>query len=117
MVCAWILTFPDPLPPFLAEAVMVATCSVVERAGAVYRPVLESVPGPDRLQVTASLLTPSSFAENCVLAPARTVTDAGATVTDVGEIVIFAEDFIEPSTLLIAVTVALAGEETVSGAV
>jgi hypothetical protein len=54
-------------------------------AGAVYSPVLETVPHeplhPDRLQLTAVFVVPVTVAANCCWLPTLTVADDGDTVT------------------------------------
>ncbi len=61
-------------------AVMVTVWPVPTVAGAVYKPVLESVPTAGvRLQVTPVLLDPVTVAENCWVWDAAKVTVVGVT--------------------------------------
>jgi hypothetical protein len=82
--CAFNVTVADACSVFTAVlmAVMVADVAELIVAGAVYKPELESVPGPERLQVTELLDTPASVAENCVVPPAYRLELFGVIVID-----------------------------------
>jgi hypothetical protein len=82
--CAFSVTVADACSEFTAVlmAVMVADVAELIVAGAVYKPELESVPGPERLQVTELLDTPASVAENCVVPPAYRLELFGVIVID-----------------------------------
>ncbi len=61
-------------------AVTVTVWLVLIVAGAVYKPVLETVPTAGfRLHVTAVLLDPVTVAVNCCVCEAATLADAGLT--------------------------------------
>ena len=70
-------------------------------AGAVYKPVAETVP-PVVVQVTAVLLLPVTVALNCCVAPVWTEAEVGDTDTATGaETVTLAEaDFVVSATLV-----------------
>lgn len=82
--CALRVTVAEACSAFTAVliAVIVAVVEELIVAGAVYKPELESVPGPLRLHVTELLDTPESVAENCVVPPAYRLELLGVIVID-----------------------------------
>jgi hypothetical protein len=99
-------------------AVTVAVVPDVTVDGAVYKPVEETVPGPERLHVTPVEETPESVAENCAVPPAFTDAVAGVTLIDAGAftVTVACAESVEFA-VLVAVTVTVVFEVTLEGAV
>jgi hypothetical protein len=100
-------------------AVTVALADVGMVAGAVYSPLLLTLPGPETVQVTAVFELPWTVAVNCCVAPRATVAVLGetATVTTGTVMVIVAISDFVVSSFEVAVMVTVAGFGTVRGAV
>jgi hypothetical protein len=98
-------------------AVTVAFVVVVVVAGAVYKPVLEIVPGPFRLHSTLVFVTPRTVAANCAVPPAWMFELAGVTVIVCPETVTVAVAVSELTAALVAVIVAVVADVVVAGAV
>jgi len=66
---------------------MVTVCCIVILDGAVYSPVLLTVPAPEGLidQITVVLLEFVTVAENCCVCPPDSVAVNGVTLTTIGE--------------------------------
>ena len=114
------VTVAEALKLLMAElvAVMVAVAPLaLTVAGAVYKPEFESVPGPERLQVTADDETPDRVAENWAVPPAESVVLVGLTLIVCALMWIVAEAFSELTALLVTVTVAVPLEVELAGAV
>jgi hypothetical protein len=98
-------------------AVTVAFVAEVVVAGAVYKPVLEIVPGPARLHSTLVLVTPRTVAANCAVPPAWRFELVGVTVIVCAETFTVADAVSELIAALVAVIVAVVADVVVAGAV
>lgn len=117
--CGFKVTVADACSVLTAVLIAVIVAFVAELivAGAVYKPALESVPGPERLQVTELLETPASVAENCVVPPAYRLELFGVIVIDCAEMFAVAEACRLLTAALVAMMVAFVAEVVVAGAV
>jgi hypothetical protein len=94
-------------------------------AGAVYNPLLSTVPhaepaqpAPDTLQLTALLVVPVTVAVNCLVSPANTCALVGEILTTTGvTTVTVAVPNLEGSASEVAVTIIVGGLGTALGAV
>lgn len=96
---------------------MVAVVVALTLLGAVYKPLLESIPAPDNDQLTLVLLTPVSCAVNCFVWPAVMLAEFGEIAIVSAFSVIVADACSPLIDALVAVTVAVLADVTVAGAV
>ena len=109
---------PDLLESATLVAVIVIVCVELIVAGAVYRPLAESVPTEGlMLQVTAVLLVPVTADVNCCCPLTFRVKEGGATDTATAFSTTVAVPNFVASTTLVAVMVIVCVEAMVAGAV
>ena len=88
----------------LSATLVARTVNVPAVVGAVYRPVVETVP-PVADHVTAVLLVPVTVAVNCCVPPVKSEADVGLMLTDTNATVTVAEADFDGSATLVTVTV------------